>query len=138
MNGQKLLQRVIWGFLITLLLVGCSVPAAKPIPETVDEPIKITFDGKECTSSGPTELPTGEHSFVYKNLSEDYLSFKVGRFLEGKTYQDLLELQSEPGEYNPRVFWTAHPRVLGRTWNESTGEETFTFALNKEGVHSII
>lgn len=141
-----------WAILITLLLVGCGAPAATPtlipptatptpIPPTATPTLgplpgsvfEVTFDGNECTVSGPTELPTGDHSFVWKDLSEENIDLWVARLLDDKTFQDLLDLQSEPGEYYPQPSWTVHPTQLGRAWNESIGGEVYTFSLNIEG-----
>ena len=132
MNGEKIFQLVIWKIMITLL-VGCGVAADLPVPE-----IEVIFEGNGCTASGPTRLPTGDHSFAYKNLSEDNIDLWVGRILDGKTYQDMLNLQSEPGEFIPQPSWTVHQRQLGKAWNESIGGEIYTFDLNNEGEHYIV
>jgi len=98
--------------------------------------IEVTFDGNECTVSGPTELPTGDHSFVLKDLSEQYQALYVSRLLNGKTYQGLLDLQSEPGEYYPQPSWVVHKGSKGMRRN-AKGEKVYTFSLDKEGKHAI-
>jgi hypothetical protein len=155
MNRQKLTQQVMWTILITLLVVGCGAPAAtptpipptgtptttsEPLPETVAEAIEVTYDGNECTVSGPTELPIGELSFVLKDLSEEMnVHLTVTRLLDGKTFQDLLDLQGEPGKFPPqRPSWIDTPTLLGRTWNESIGGVVYTYSLNKEGEYVIL
>jgi hypothetical protein len=147
MNRQKLSQQVVWIILITLLLVGCDVPAATltPFPPTaapaptsgsmIGSVIEVTFDGTECTVSGSTELPIGEYSFVYKDLSEENVPFWVARLLDGRTFQDLLDLQSEPGEYYPKPSWTVYPSGSW-TWNESIDAGVYTFSLDKEGEYA--
>ena len=116
--------RVMIGCLLLVLMTSCGTaaqetPTAEPtaiptdtsIPPTAGpEPIVITFDGNECTVTGPTEIPTGNYPFVWNDLSEEQNSdFWVCRLLEGKTYQDVLDLQSEPGEYFPKESWWVHP-----------------------------
>ena len=152
MSRQKLSQQVMWTILITLMVVGCGAPAAtptpipptatptptsEPLPETVAEGIEVTFDGNECTVSGPTELPIGEHSFFFKDLSGQNQVLYVSHLLDGHTFQDLLDLQSEPGEYYPRPGWAVHARNLGIEWNESVGAQVYTFSIDYDGEHSI-
>jgi len=106
-----------------------------PVPPT-PTPIVVTFDGNDCTVTGPTELPTGEHSFLLKDLSGQRQVLYVSHLLDGKTFQDMLDLQSEPGEWYPKPSWVIHP---GRRPTEriAEGEHLYTFVLNKEGEHSI-
>lgn len=111
------------GCLLLALLTGCAaaapetptpeptvIPTHTSIPPTPSPPpIEIAFDGNECTVSGPTEVPTGNYPFVWNDLSEQQnTDFWVGRLLDGHTYQDLLDLQSEPGEYYPKPSWVVH------------------------------
>jgi hypothetical protein len=115
-----------------LLLAGCGAPAATPTPIP---PIEVIFDGNECTVSGPTELPTGDHSFVLKDLSGQNQVLYVSHLLDGKTYQDLLDLQSEPGEYVPKPSWVV--RAARGIRRNAKGERVYTFSLDKEGEHAI-
>ena len=157
MKGRKLTQQVIWVIVITLLLAGCSTPAATTVsptdtptvipltPEPTSESlpkydpntILVTFTGDECTVSGPTELPTGNNTFVLKDLSGQYHELYVSILLDGHTYQDVLDLQSEPGEYVPKPRWVVHTLKIERAWNESNGEEVYTFRFYREGEHAI-
>ena len=47
--------------ILAVFLVTCASE-----PETPE----VTFDGDGCSYSGPTELPTGDHSIVFKDLSD--------------------------------------------------------------------
>ena len=133
-----------WTILITLLLVGYGAPAATPtpIPQTatptppsgplpgfVAEGIEVTFDGIECTVSGPTELPIGEHSFVLKDLSGQNQVLYVSYLLDGKTFQDFLDEQpNEPDVYLPKPSWVIHTPQLGEPI-KANGGKAWTYIL---------
>jgi hypothetical protein len=134
MNEKIFSQRVICGILVTLLLAGCGAPTAKPVPEYVEEPIKVTFDGEECIASTPAVMSTGEHSFVFVYTTEQGYGFWVEQLLDGKTYQDALDLQSEPGEYIPPQPWIDdHDLTVDVEWDESAGANIYTWSLDEEG-----
>lgn len=130
-----------WAILIMLVLVGCGAPAAAPtpIPATATLPlipeIEVTFDGNECTVSGPTELPMGNHSVVLKDLSEQKASLYVSRLVDGKTFQDLLDEQGEPGKYIQEISWLITAREPGVAWDRADGGEIHTYDLTNEGEH---
>jgi hypothetical protein len=136
MNRQKLSQQVMWAILIPLLLVGCGAPAATPTSEPSPEPVvevgDVIFDGTECTVSGSTELPPGRYSFVLKDQSELEVNLFVSRLTDGKTFQDLLDLQSEPGEYVPEQDWIDHAVELGSAWNKPDGGKVHTYIFIEE------
>ena len=151
MNRQKLSQQVMWATLITLLLVGCGTPAAtptpiqptetstptsEPLPETVAE-FEVTFDGNECTVSGPSESLTGHHSFILNDLSDKRVDLWVGRLLEGKTVQDLLDEQGEPGVWWPKPSWFFYAQQIGTAWINENGGKVWTYLLNEEGEYVI-
>jgi hypothetical protein len=79
----------------------------------------------------------GEHSFVLIDLSEQNQEMYIARYLGGKTFQDLLELQSEPGEYFAKPSWAVHPRQLGRPLDDSIGGKVYTFLFDVEGEYGI-
>jgi hypothetical protein len=126
MNLQKRFLQLIGIILIAFLLVGCSA-----------DKIEITFDGSNCTVTGPTSLPVGEHQFVLKNLSEKNYSFWVSRLIKGHTFQDLLDEQGEPGQY---VFsltnWVSWSSITGFEYGKN-GEEIYTIYLGSEGEYAI-
>lgn len=51
--------------------------------------------------------------------------------LDGKTFQDLLDMQSEPGEYVPKPSWAVHPRKSG-TGGDSKEGVLSTYYLDME------
>jgi hypothetical protein len=81
-------------------------------------------------------LPVGEYKFIFKNLSGKTVDLNVIRLTDGRTYQDLLDLQSEPGEYIPEPSWIVSAIKRGTEWNESKGEKVYTFSV-EEGEHAI-
>jgi hypothetical protein len=146
MNRQKLSQQAVWAILITLLLFGCGAPAATPAPtsEPSPEPVvevgDVIFDGTECTVSGSTELTAGTYSFVLRDLSEEDVNVLVMRLTDGKTFQDLLDLQSEPGEHVPRPLtdWLAPVEERGTAWQKPDGGEVHTYKLINEGEYAVV
>jgi len=110
------------------------IPTNTSIPPTPSPPpIEIIFDGNECTLSGPTEVPTGNYPFVWNDLSEGQnTDFEVARLLDVKTYQDILDLQSEPGEYYPRPSWIVHAAGY-----YSTTAEVWIILLDEAGDYFI-
>jgi hypothetical protein len=112
MSLQRHLQQVMWVVLIALLFAGCGAPAATPTPVPQTPTFVVTFDGKECTVSGPAELLTGEYLIAYKNRSRRAIGLWVERLRDDHTFQDLLDLQSEPGALFPEQEFvtTVHNR----------------------------
>ena len=157
MNTRFIWIRLLFGCLLLALLAGCATsaqetptPEPTPIPTSIPtntpkptatplalvEAIEVTFDGNECIVTGPTELPTGEHSFLLKDLSGQAQVLYVPHLLDGKTFQDMVDLQSEPGVYYPKPSWCIHAEAT-REWI-AEGEDLYTFYLNKEGEHAIL
>ena len=131
-------------------LTSTPLPPTEPPPTPLPEPtntsipptqlpplIEVTYDGNECTVTGPTELPKGKHSFVLYDLSEHNAVLWVNFFLDRKTFQDYLDLQSEPGEYVSQPYWTVNPPLFGQAWDDSIGGEVYTLFLDKEGEYCI-
>ena len=136
-----------------LLLVGCGAPAAtptstplpptdkstpiptsEPLPESGPEMIVVTFDGDECTVSGPTELPVGEHGIVLNNLTGELGNLGLGQLIDGHMYQDLLDLKIEPG--GPTNNSWVRAVITTHTWSELKGYE-YSFSLDEAGEYAI-
>ncbi|MCK4516777.1 MAG: hypothetical protein KAU31_16060 [Spirochaetaceae bacterium] len=98
---------------------------------------EITFDGTDFSYVGPNELAAGTYSFVFRNLSEDKIDLYISTLSDGKTYQNLVELQREPGEYWPKPEWVTHDREVGITDIRADGSELHIFMLTREGRHAI-
>ena len=136
MNGQKVFQRLIWGGLAVLLLVGCGSPS--------EEQLVITFDGNECVVSGPSELAVGEQPIILKNTTEKNLTLGFNQFLDGHTYQDLVDHLNQLGgkadiSGSDRPDWVNFRATsfMGYEKGETTGEEIITLYIKNEGDHGI-
>jgi hypothetical protein len=107
--------------------------APTPTSQSAGITFEVTFDeNDDCIVIGPTKVPLGEYLFVLDDRSELNLGLWVVQFHEGKTYQDLLDLQSEPGEYIEQPLWTTHP------FNFTRDHETWTVSLDESGEHAIV
>jgi len=103
---------ILFDCLMLASITSCGVPAQEiqtPSPDPFEDVFEVTFDGNECTLSGPTELPAGEHTIPLNNLSDYPVFLWIGQPLNGKTWQDGLDLQSYPTEYVLAPDW--YPRA---------------------------
>ncbi len=115
--------------MITLLLVGCGASATTPTPSP---PIEVFFYGNECTVSGPTEIPKGDHPIVLNDQSDMNVILLVGKLTDGKTFQDLLDLQSEPGESFPKPSWVVYAQKYS-----SPDSEYWIYELDEPGEYAL-
>ena len=151
MNRQQLSRQLLWALLILFLLVGCSAPATPtpiqptetssptPVPEIVAE-FEITFDGKDCTATGPTEVPAGKHTFSFIDISDMKGELYLINLDDDKTFQDNLDLQSEPGEWYEKQPWAHYDANYTYESQESNGKRVSfeTWLLDKVGEHTIL
>jgi len=124
-------------FITLILLAGCTgtdlqVSMLTQIPQT----FKATFDGIECTHSGPTEVSVGEYSFLLENLSDENLGLWTGQILDGHVYQDMLDLQSEPGKYFRKPDWFVDTVSQGYRI-EPNGDKVYAYKLLEAGEYVI-
>ena len=152
MNHQQISRQLLWSLFILFLFVGCSAPATPtpiqptetssptPVPEIVAE-FEITFDGKDCTVKGPTEVQAGKHTFSFFDISDDMRGeLWLVNLDEGKTIQDELDLQSEPGEWHEKPSWVHYDARDSYKSQESNGKRISfeTWRLDKVGEHIIL
>jgi hypothetical protein len=161
MNLHKFSQQVMGAMLVGLLLVGCGAPAATPtpipptdtptlvppadtptptsdpLPEIIAE-FEVTFDGNGCTVTGPTELPAGEHTFVFIDRSDIMRGeLWLVNLDDGKTFQDHLDGQSEPGEWYQKPSWAHYDFGFTKSeYLEDRRVDTSTWKLDKVGEHT--
>jgi hypothetical protein len=119
--------------IVVLLLLG-SCTTTEPT-QTAEQGIVeygvVTFNGEECSVLGPTEVPTGDYNFVLKNLSDYNLRMGVVRLIDGKTFQDVVDFQGEPGRYTPFVPFISFPFYY------TSDHKVYTYSLDKAGEHYI-
>ncbi len=133
---------------VTTLPASTVVPDATPSSTTlalqserkVAVLLEVTFDGEACTTEGPTVVPTDTHSFVLKDLTGEGLAdVRTMAIAEGHTYEDLLDLQSEPGEYVPLPEWAEWPLTTFEPGDRELGDNDLGKRLILEpGVHGIV
>lgn len=130
--------------MIAFFLAGCGAlavtPTPVPSPESAVEVGEVIFDDIECTVSVPTELSPGRYSFVLRDLSEDGVNIFVSRHAGGTTFQDVLDLQGEPGGYIPEPVWDElFTEVVepGSAQHKPDGGEVHTYILTEEGEHVV-
>ena len=120
--------------IVTLLMTSCA-----PKGEVID-PIEVTFTGEDCTVEGPTELPVGEHAFIFMDKSGLSGELYLVRLKEGKTFQDHLDGQTEPGEWYPKPPWVFYDKQLSIESEETNDGrvDKSILRLDKVGEHTIL
>jgi hypothetical protein len=122
---------------VILLLLILSMAACA---NSVVKPIVVTFTGEDCTVSGSTELPAGEHAFIFIDQSGLSGELYLVRLEEGKTFQDHLDGQSEPGEWYPKppwVFYDDQVSIESEDTNDGRVDKSF-WRLDNVGEHTIL
>jgi hypothetical protein len=145
MDFQPRTFKIIFLLGFFVILAGCSgSDSAEPIPtHTADpnslsaQPFEFTFDGATCTASGPAELPPGEHLFILYNTSDLIVTLEPVRLWQGKTLQDLLDIQKEPGVWFPKPSWAEHTSARGAAWSSDDGGRVWAYKLYISGEHII-
>jgi hypothetical protein len=116
------------------------MPITEISPEPIVEAGELVFDGSECTVSVPKELSPGNYSIVLKNQTEEDVNIFVSRHAGDTTFQDVLDLQGEPGEsltyalYDELFNAVIEPRSA---WEKPDGAEVHTYKLISKGEHVV-
>ena len=147
--------KILFIIIISLLTVGCSstidtptpIPpttppeptaTAEPTPSPEPEGIVVTFDGRGCTVTGPTELPVGDQPFILIDNSDQEVDLWVSRLLDGKTLGDLIADQSAPGVWWPAPEWVEYSRLTSGPLRNRQGEgEIWNYLVDVEGDYFI-
>lgn len=107
-------------------------PLLPKIIPTLDPELKIdfvvTFDGKDCVAEGPTEVLPGDYGFKFIDTSDVRGELWLLYLDEGKTIQDELDLQSEPGEWYPKPTWVHYGEKISKKY-ERTDEGKIEISL---------
>lgn len=89
--------------------------------------LQVTFDGTDCTYSGPEEVSESNIGFRVVNQSEAVLTLEVFRLQESKTFDDLDEhIKGGAGSAEPPP-WV---RSVGSVPTPSDKTSTFGMALS--------
>ena len=113
-----------------------SHPLTPPLPEIIAE-FDVTFNGYECTVSDMSESTPGRHSFILNDLSDKEIDLWVGRLLEGKTVQDLINNNGGQGEWTPKPSWFFYTDQIGTEVINEDGKEVWKYMLDIEGEYVI-
>ncbi len=104
----------------------------------------VTFDADGCTVSGHPEVAAGLHFFILKSLSDASPRMVVVKTVDGKTAQDLLDLQSSQGADFAQPDWTAHANTeateaarFSFDTELTEDERAYAFTL-EQGEHAIV
>jgi hypothetical protein len=135
--------------LILLLLAACASPAptATPVPPTPTpipptptpvppvevEELTVTFEPDHCIYDGPKVIRQGEVTIILNNLTDATVDFRVYRFENGKTWQDLVDHFSEKNVGVDVPEWVSllsHGPVIGDNWAKIFNLEPGSYAIS--------
>ena len=108
---NKTVRLVFFVFLLAACIQAPEGPTAIEIPTSTPHTndFEVSFDGNGCAVSGPTEVPIGDYSFLLNNSSDSRIKLMVTHLLDGHTFQDLIDLQTEPGDNFMVESWMSKP-----------------------------
>ena len=146
-----MIKRLLWcqiivGCILLFIITGCSTveestPApmisTTPSPLSAEISFEVTYDGKGCVVSGPAEVAAGNYQFILKNHTDEKIDLWVSILKDGKTYQDLLDRQGDPGKFMRKPGWAKHDPKIYQGWNEELGGDEITLMLFEVGEHAI-
>ena len=129
-------------FEIALTQSALTREIATPIPtlSVAEVQFEVLWDGSKCVVGGPEEVPIGNYQFVFKDpfndVPEQRQDLWISNLIDGHTFQDFIDKQSEPGEYIGKPSWLIHANGM-RKWDDEIGAEIVTFDLGLEGEYAI-
>jgi hypothetical protein len=124
-------------YVVYVVIAATALAVASCSETQVGERIEVTWNGTECTVSGPAELPAGEHTFVLYDLDKQIANLAVSRLVQGKTFQDMLDKQDEPGEDFAWPSWARAAILRAAPSKEADGGEVRVFFLKNEGEYAM-
>ncbi len=104
---------------------------AEAVARAATEGIEVTFTEEECSHSGPSVLPEGEYEIIFRGVDgRSPADFYVQSIDDGKTYQDIVELQGGvPGKYYGMPAFITYATTVGSDFDISTGDRRTTYAF---------
>ena len=129
--------------ILPVIIVSCQTAVSRqsadlsethtPIP--VNYQFEVTFDGHQCSVTGPSETTVGSKVFLFTNNSGKRAILYVCRLETEKSYNDVLEYIGEPGSDVPEVVWCK--KIVGTY--EFPGEKSSLWKFYfQEGEYSIL
>jgi len=155
METRLLSNQILIGCLLLALLAGCATaapetatlePTSKPmVPTSTHGPgscrevggncLELSFDGENCTYTGPTALKTGTVTLIFLNESEGRAAVNLVRHLGDQTIQDMIDLIGEEPSPGHAPSW-ANPV---NTWQIIRSGETYAWeGALKAGIHTMV
>jgi hypothetical protein len=115
-----------------------TTTAAPTTTEYVHAEFDVTYvEGEGCTWVGPSEVATGEHSFVLRDPTGELETVYVIRLDPDKTLQDAIDAQPAPGKWYPKPEWQHYTIDLG-SGNPTDDGEAFAKLLKTPGEDIIL
>ena len=114
-------------------------PTSIPLLEK-EADFEIKYSGDDCKVTGPTKVSAGEHTFKFIQSSDLKGELYLIYLRDGKTFQDLLDGQSEPGEWYQRPSWYDYDTRVSFEYETVEDNRVIiaTIKLDKVGEHAII
>ncbi len=127
----------------SLIICGCrsqevtgieSSPTTDlPVPTmTPGSPIEVIYTGEECEVVGPLEVTIGSRPIILNDQSGSFAQLWVAKLNDGKTFQDLLEPQTEKREYYPKPYLITYPKKY-----LVADKDYFVFILDEPGEYAL-
>ena len=121
-----------------LIFTACSSDGGTADTTTTEQAVdgevfEVMFDGVECEVNGPTEVVAGAYPFVITDVSGmEGTDVRTWVLEEGYTYEDVLALQSAPGEYIRLSDWAELSPLAFITFDGELQENQRALALDLE------
>ncbi len=81
----------------------------------------VTFDGNGCVAEGPSEVLPGKYGFKFIDKSDVKGELWLLYVDSEKSFQDLLDEQSEPGEWYAKPSWCHYGSKISGESEETDG-----------------
>ena len=127
-----------------LILAACSSDSSATDTTTTEQAVdgevfEVMFDGVECEVNGPTEVVAGAYPFVITDVSGmEGTDVRTWVLEEGYTYEDVLALQSAPGEYIRLADWAELSPIAFITFDGELQENQTVLGLDLETASHVV
>ena len=115
-----------------VVTLGCGLVLACTVTGESRE-IDITFDGKNCETSGPDVINAGNLVIDLENQTEGVVIVDVYRLDEGKTWSDMMSHFGEPG-----TFVLRPELVMGMSGRDVHGDQYDREYTLEPGIYGVV